>query len=189
MQDKVPVVVEPGAKERDCYINVRNGIEREGGRMQLGWAVWQLSNLLIEGEPHAVFDPDNGHAWVDCTPHQFPCKEILFIPDDKSSYDFNATEVRDNVRVALLDDSRVSEAIRLFSMATSLMNSVPGIDVRLPPQVALKVARLQLQASTLLSECAIEPHEWLVRTRQRIGRNDPYPCGSGKKYKKCHGKT
>jgi uncharacterized protein YecA (UPF0149 family) len=21
----------------------------------------------------------------------------------------------------------------------------------------------------------------------RIGRNDPCPCGSGKKYKKCHG--
>jgi len=23
---------------------------------------------------------------------------------------------------------------------------------------------------------------------QKIGRNDPCPCGSGKKYKKCHGK-
>jgi len=23
--------------------------------------------------------------------------------------------------------------------------------------------------------------------RQKIGRNDPCPCGSGKKYKKCHG--
>lgn len=25
--------------------------------------------------------------------------------------------------------------------------------------------------------------------RQRLGRNDPCPCGSGKKYKKCHGAT
>ncbi|MCI5655557.1 MAG: SEC-C domain-containing protein [Ruminococcus sp.] len=24
--------------------------------------------------------------------------------------------------------------------------------------------------------------------KQRIGRNDPCPCGSGKKYKKCCGK-
>ena len=23
--------------------------------------------------------------------------------------------------------------------------------------------------------------------KQKIGRNDPCPCGSGKKYKKCHG--
>jgi preprotein translocase subunit SecA len=27
-----------------------------------------------------------------------------------------------------------------------------------------------------------------VRAEQKIGRNDPCPCGSGKKYKKCHGK-
>ncbi len=26
-----------------------------------------------------------------------------------------------------------------------------------------------------------------VRTAQTVGRNDPCPCGSGKKYKKCHG--
>ena len=26
-----------------------------------------------------------------------------------------------------------------------------------------------------------------VRVEQKIGRNDPCPCGSGKKYKNCHG--
>jgi hypothetical protein len=26
-----------------------------------------------------------------------------------------------------------------------------------------------------------------VIRREKIGRNDPCPCGSGKKYKKCHG--
>jgi preprotein translocase subunit SecA len=28
-----------------------------------------------------------------------------------------------------------------------------------------------------------------VRTGNKIGRNDPCPCGSGKKYKKCHGQA
>jgi preprotein translocase subunit SecA len=27
------------------------------------------------------------------------------------------------------------------------------------------------------------------RTEKRVGRNDPCPCGSGKKYKKCHGRA
>ncbi len=27
-----------------------------------------------------------------------------------------------------------------------------------------------------------------VRTGEKVGRNDPCPCGSGKKYKQCHGK-
>ena len=26
-----------------------------------------------------------------------------------------------------------------------------------------------------------------VRKKQTVGRNDPCPCGSGKKYKNCHG--
>ncbi|HET9233722.1 MAG TPA: SEC-C metal-binding domain-containing protein, partial [Candidatus Eisenbacteria bacterium] len=26
-----------------------------------------------------------------------------------------------------------------------------------------------------------------ARAEARVGRNDPCPCGSGKKYKKCHG--
>jgi preprotein translocase subunit SecA len=27
-----------------------------------------------------------------------------------------------------------------------------------------------------------------VRVEPKIGRNDPCPCGSGKKFKQCHGK-
>jgi preprotein translocase subunit SecA len=27
----------------------------------------------------------------------------------------------------------------------------------------------------------------VVRGQEKVGRNDPCPCGSGKKYKKCHG--
>jgi len=30
--------------------------------------------------------------------------------------------------------------------------------------------------------------ETFVRTEKKIGRNDPCPCGSGKKYKQCHGR-
>jgi preprotein translocase subunit SecA len=32
---------------------------------------------------------------------------------------------------------------------------------------------------------AVQP---FVRSSQKVGRNDPCPCGSGKKYKNCHGK-
>jgi preprotein translocase subunit SecA len=31
-------------------------------------------------------------------------------------------------------------------------------------------------------------HQEPVRAEQRVGRNDPCPCGSGKKFKQCHGK-
>ena len=35
------------------------------------------------------------------------------------------------------------------------------------------------------SEQAVQP---IRRDTPRVGRNDPCPCGSGKKYKACHGK-
>jgi len=42
---------------------------------------------------------------------------------------------------------------------------------------------MQLQAG---AATAAEPPK-PVRTGAKVGRNDPCPCGSGKKYKKCHG--
>jgi len=33
-----------------------------------------------------------------------------------------------------------------------------------------------------------EPATPYVRDGEKVGRNDPCPCGSGKKYKKCHGR-
>ncbi len=33
-----------------------------------------------------------------------------------------------------------------------------------------------------------EQHTPFVRTERKVGRNEPCPCGSGKKYKQCHGR-
>jgi preprotein translocase subunit SecA len=36
-------------------------------------------------------------------------------------------------------------------------------------------------------QAAAEPVETFVRSERKVGRNEPCPCGSGKKYKHCHG--
>jgi len=38
------------------------------------------------------------------------------------------------------------------------------------------------------ADAAPKPAQPVVRQSQKVGRNDPCPCGSGKKYKHCHGK-
>jgi len=46
-------------------------------------------------------------------------------------------------------------------------------------------------SSILRAGIKIEPLEEkkeIVQGKKEVGRNDPCPCGSGKKYKKCHGK-
>ena len=34
-----------------------------------------------------------------------------------------------------------------------------------------------------------QPRREPIRAEKTVGRNDPCPCGSGKKYKNCHGKN
>ena len=43
------------------------------------------------------------------------------------------------------------------------------------------------QMSLNRGEAATAPKQPVHRTEEKVGRNDPCPCGSGKKYKKCHG--
>jgi preprotein translocase subunit SecA len=56
----------------------------------------------------------------------------------------------------------------------------------LEKEFARKKAR-ELDAATRAggSNGASQPNQ--RRTGEKVGRNDPCPCGSGKKYKKCHG--
>jgi preprotein translocase subunit SecA len=37
-------------------------------------------------------------------------------------------------------------------------------------------------------EVDAEPQQPFVREEKKVGRNEPCPCGSGKKYKHCHGR-
>ena len=66
---------------------------------------------------------------------------------------------------------------------------------RSPQNSKLTLSRPQINAQT--SQNAAKPHvtdsamktTTVVRTTPKIGRNDPCPCGSGKKYKNCCGRN
>jgi preprotein translocase subunit SecA len=101
------------------------------------------------------------------------------------------------------------ESFELFQeMLDSLKHEVVKILARVEPVTqeqmeemerqrlqALAEQKMQLehaQANALAGEDGeVEPdpeHTPYVRADQKVGRNDPCPCGSGKKYKQCHGK-
>ncbi|MDH5360246.1 MAG: SEC-C metal-binding domain-containing protein, partial [Gammaproteobacteria bacterium] len=44
------------------------------------------------------------------------------------------------------------------------------------------------QASAMGQTDESDEHQPFVREERKVGRNEPCPCGSGKKYKQCHGK-
>ncbi len=63
----------------------------------------------------------------------------------------------------------------------------PTLDAQSAAEVAGQYA--QREAEQKPAEAAIKgADETYVRQGKKVGRNDPCPCGSGQKYKKCHGK-
>jgi preprotein translocase subunit SecA len=47
--------------------------------------------------------------------------------------------------------------------------------------------RRELEQARMAGGGEAQPVQQVVRGQEKVGRNDPCPCGSGKKYKKCHG--
>jgi preprotein translocase subunit SecA len=47
--------------------------------------------------------------------------------------------------------------------------------------------RRELEQARMAGSGEYQPVQQVVRGADKIGRNDPCPCGSGKKYKKCCG--
>jgi preprotein translocase subunit SecA len=57
------------------------------------------------------------------------------------------------------------------------------------PRVELQQPRPQRMVLSHGDEpIAARPSSAPKRDGEKVGRNDPCPCGSGKKYKRCHGK-
>jgi preprotein translocase subunit SecA len=47
--------------------------------------------------------------------------------------------------------------------------------------------RRELEQARMAGGGEAPPVQQVVRGQEKVGRNDPCPCGSGKKFKKCHG--
>lgn len=88
------------------------------------------------------------------------------------------------------------EAFRMFNdLIASIGRTVTTLILRVQisrEQAEQEIRRQQAQGPIALSGPSKEGSEAQVATQtegafKEVGRNDPCPCGSGKKYKKCHG--
>ena len=178
-----PVIISIQPQEEcealDCFNNVRRLVQRRGGRIQYGWAIWEWARVFIEAEHHAVFDPGNGDPWLDVTPPNDWETARLFLPDDAATYDFENEGIRrDNVRQALSNDPDIRAFFEVAEAIASIMNSIPGVgEVKISIQLAREIQRLEMTKARLISQIGMK----------HTGRNDLCFCRSGLKFKKCHG--
>lgn len=173
---------EPMCEPNDCFECVRRRIESQGGRMQVGWAIWEWPHVLIEAEHHAVYESPDDHRFVDISPPATPeITRRLFLPDDAATYDFEHEGVRrDNVRRALVEDSLVREFIQAAEERNAILNSVPGVGV-----VSLTGETAKRYQSNIHRATLIEMQLLMRFTPQGA----PCFCGSGVKFKRCHGQV
>ena len=69
------------------------------------------------------------------------------------------------------------------AMATSVATGA------LRPKVAVLIAAILNVLGALLSTEVAKTISGGIVNDAKVGRNEPCPCGSGKKYKKCHGEA
>ena len=134
-------------------------------------------------------------------------KEHLREMDDlKQSVQNAALEQKDPLVVYKLESfnlframiAKTSKDIISFLMTGGLPIEEGGNKSKLPQARFLQEQPKQQQQQKLVESRSEEvevmeheepqkPKQQPIRVEQKIGRNDPCPCGSGKKYKACHG--
>ncbi|MGB2791434.1 MAG: preprotein translocase subunit SecA [Candidatus Moraniibacteriota bacterium] len=89
-----------------------------------------------------------------------------------------------NMFVILLESIRTTYLTTIFKMVAV---PTPSVETEIIPQNAEYRGAEETSsfASTEKEKPAIQKP---ISVGPKVGRNDPCPCGSGKKYKKCHGK-
>ena len=68
------------------------------------------------------------------------------------------------------------------------MLALHQVQVEEPPQIEEPPQETPVQYSHGEEEFFEEPTDTYRREQPKVGRNEPCPCGSGKKYKQCHGR-
>ncbi len=95
----VPVKPDRDAILSECFHNVSQKVERDGGSMLYGWNLWEWSRVFVEAEHHAVWVKDG--ELIDVTPKHNGERKILFLPDPSRTYDFESQQRLINIKRSL----------------------------------------------------------------------------------------
>lgn len=175
----VSIAPREGCLPLECFANVRAQVERNGGRIQFGWTIWEWTGIFLEAEHHAVYEPADHRGFIDVTPAQDGEARRLFLPDNDAIYDFDNEGTRiDNIRYALRKDPLIEAFFAAAAEKSAFLNTVPGFGMfALAGEKAEQYEGIERRMAGLQ----------LQIFEKYAGPNSLCICGSGKKFKRCHG--
>jgi hypothetical protein len=186
-----------GAPLGECFPNVQSHIAEYGGDISYGWYVETFENVYAIAEFHAVWCDPNDDL-VDITPKPGGEATILFQPVVIDKFDYLDPTQREkftNRYVSFVDDPLVDRFIELYKKRDAMI-------VKEKPHTPITFDKEFFRQLLLAELEVIKKYKGLTEEQdvtyaaltspQRVakgsaGRNDPCPCGSGKKHKKCCG--
>ncbi|WP_046246776.1 M90 family metallopeptidase [Hymenobacter terrenus] len=122
----------------------------------------------IDGLPKAALPPELLHPWAEVMQ-----REIAAIQAGKSE----------------INPYAATNEAEFFAVVTEYFFEKPEkLQENHPELYELLSRAFRQNPKKRFLRFSIDPREWLktLRSRRKLGRNDPCPCGSGKKYKDCH---
>jgi preprotein translocase subunit SecA len=114
---------------------------------------------------------------------QYWIQHLTAIDDLREGIGFRAYGQRDP-----LVEYKVESAAMFDDLLAAIRHDVVYMIFRIEPVAQSASAGQPQQRQVPMSTNRDEDTRQPVRAGRRVGRNDPCPCGSGQKYKRCHGK-
>jgi len=171
---EVPVRPDKDAIVSECFNNVSEKVNREGGNLLYGWTIWEWPRVFIEAEHHAVWEKDG--KLVDITPKDNGERRILFLPDPTRTYDFEGQKRTINIKRNLGRFPSVAAWIAATDEYHTACerNSVGNVISFEPLEMQAFQHKLMNTMLTVIVDLAAE-----TKPRERCF------CTSGKEYRKC----
>ena len=173
--------IEPssGAVVGDCFALVDRIVLERSGAARYGWRIWEWPGVMIEAEFHSVWRDREG-VLHDYSPAPFDTERILFLPEARRAYHGNQVN---NIRKSLGGIPAIQEFFDAADDEFEFMNRGD----RATAHGRLTFSGVEAREFTAIQRRKVAAQLAIMRTLPRPGRNDPCPCGSGKKFKRCHG--
>jgi hypothetical protein len=159
----------------ECFINVRNHIEKSGGTIQYGWTIWQSANVLIEGEFHAVWVSPQGQ-YLDVSPKPDGETRILFLPDNSRKWN---EQLMDNVRLPLINAPEIDQYLKAAAEQAAYRQANWKPDSPMTLEQNERMEEFGMNELRLVADIA---------SKYVPAPNKPCPCESGRQFGNCCGK-
>ncbi|MCX6296254.1 MAG: SEC-C metal-binding domain-containing protein [Bacteroidetes bacterium] len=166
-----------GIKTLQVVVNLKRAYETKGRELVLGLEKGTALSMIDDAWKEHLREMDDLKQSVQNAVYEQ--KDPLLI------YKFESFELFKRMMTEV--NKEIVSFLMRANLPNEIQNSVQQARVQAPQrQQQTQTSRTEVGASNPEEQPKVKAQP--VRVEQKIGRNDACPCGSGKKYKNCHGK-